>query len=68
MAEFSYKHMLQKKALVVVCCFLLDDLPLLQARDEQMKPMAPIILSGILKLLDKPPPGEGGKEGEIKYC
>ncbi|KAI5083342.1 hypothetical protein GOP47_0003085 [Adiantum capillus-veneris] len=29
------------------------------ARDEQMKPMAPIILSGVLKLLDSPPPGEG---------
>lgn len=28
------------------------------ARDEQIKPMAPIILSGILKLLDNPTPGE----------
>ncbi|KAH6555580.1 hypothetical protein KP509_1Z243200 [Ceratopteris richardii] len=29
------------------------------ARDEQMKPMAPIILNGVLKLLSNPPPGEG---------
>ncbi|MCO5551057.1 hypothetical protein L7F22_004554 [Adiantum nelumboides] len=29
------------------------------ARDEQMKAMAPIILSGVSKLLDSPPPGEG---------